>query len=71
MDTDLDASEIFVKGARVKLSPKGYIRHPVYDGRQATVVGGCVNPSSFRLIWDGAKSPCTMHKDYLEIIHRP
>jgi hypothetical protein len=66
----MDASEIFVKGVRVQLSLKGRACHPHYIGRQATVVGGCINPSSFRLIWDGTKTPCAVHKAYIEAIGR-
>jgi hypothetical protein len=53
------------KGDRVHLSEFGCSRHPRDSDKKGTIVGQTRYPNSLRVIWDGSRSPVTMHKDYL------
>ena len=53
-------------GARVKMSPLGAARCPRLAGKEGVVVGGGQNPSSVRVIFDGSKTPRSLHRDYVE-----
>jgi hypothetical protein len=56
------------KGDRVHLSELGCSRHPRDSDKKSTIVGQTRYPNSLRTIWDGSRSPVTMHKDYLQFL---
>ena len=53
-------------GARVKMSPLGAARCPRLAGKEGVVVGGGQYPSTVRIIFDGSKTPKSLHRDYVE-----
>ena len=55
-------------GVRVKMSPLGTARSPSLAGKEGVVIGGSRYSSSFRVQFDGYKSPTLLHRDYLEPI---
>jgi hypothetical protein len=61
------SSPIFI-GARIKLSLLGAERTPCYSEREGTVVGSSRLTSSVRVLFDGRKTPVTLHKGYIEPI---
>jgi hypothetical protein len=60
-----DKVEITI-GARVKMSPLGATRCPRLAGKEGVVVGGGQYPSTVRIIFDGSKTPKSLHRDYVE-----
>jgi hypothetical protein len=58
------------KGDCVHLSELGFFRHPRYVGKEGTVVGRGSYPSGLRVVWGNARSPITMHTDYLELVKK-
>ena len=65
-DDRTQAAPIFV-GARIKMTTLGARRNPYFADRKGTVVGGSRASSSFRVLFDGRKTPISMHRDYLEL----
>jgi hypothetical protein len=59
------ASRIFI-GARIKMSKLGRLRNRHFAEKAGTVVGGGRLNSSFRILFDGRKTPITLHEDYIE-----
>jgi hypothetical protein len=59
--------ETFRRGTPITLSKLGLSRHPYYADRRGTIVGPTRYPSSWRVIWEPARTPVAMHKDYLRI----
>jgi hypothetical protein len=59
-----DKVEITI-GARVK-SPLGAARCPRLAGKEGVVVGGGQDPSTVRIIFDGSRTPKSLHRDYVE-----
>jgi hypothetical protein len=53
-------------GVRVKMSSLGATRCPRLAGREGVVVGGGQYQSAIRIIFDGSKSPTSLHEDYIE-----
>jgi hypothetical protein len=60
-----DKAEI-TKGDRVKLSPLGAARCPGLADKEGVVVGGGRYPNTARVIFDGFKTPTSLHRDYVE-----
>jgi hypothetical protein len=58
------------KGDRVHLSELGSARHSRDSEKTGTIVGQTQYPNSLRIIWDGARWPVTMHRDYLRILKK-
>jgi hypothetical protein len=56
-------------GARVKMSPLGAKRCPRLADREGVVVGGGQYQSAIRIIFDGFKSPTSLHRDYIEPVY--
>jgi hypothetical protein len=54
------------KGDRISLSELGRSHHPRYTGREGTVIGYSVYPSSLRIIWDELRTPVAIHRNYLQ-----
>ena len=53
-------------GARVKMSSLGAARCPRLAGKKRGAVGGGLYPSTVRIIFDGSKTPKSLHRDYVE-----
>jgi hypothetical protein len=54
-------------GARVKMSALGAARCPRLAAKEGIIVGcGCYN-SIARVLFDGSKSPISLHRDYIEL----
>jgi hypothetical protein len=60
-----EASRIFI-GARIKMSRLGKARNPYFTQKVGMVVGSGQLNSSFRVLFDGRKTPITLHEDYIE-----
>ena len=56
------------KGIRVKLSPLGAARWPRLADKERVIVGAGQYQSTVRIIFDGLKSPTSLHRDYVEPI---
>jgi hypothetical protein len=63
-----DDAEALKQGDRVRLSEFGMSRHPRYAGREARVVGGCINPGSVRVVWEESRTPVAMHRSFLQAL---
>jgi hypothetical protein len=59
------ASRILI-GARIKMSKLGGLRNRHFAEKAGTVVGSGRLNSSFRVLFDGRKTPITLHEDYIE-----
>jgi hypothetical protein len=59
------ASRIFI-GARIKMSKLGRLRNRHFAEKVGMVVGSGRLNSSFRVLFDGRKTPITLHEDYIE-----
>ena len=53
------------RGDRVRMSPLGRERHPLYGNREGVIVGQG-SPSSWRVKFDDRKTVQAIHQDYLE-----
>jgi hypothetical protein len=53
-------------GVRFRMSALGAARSPRLAKREGTVVGGSRINSSIRVLFDGSKSPISLHRDYVE-----
>jgi hypothetical protein len=51
---------------RVRLSPLGAIRCPNLAGREGVIIGTGHYRSTFRIMFDGFKSPTSLHGTYIE-----
>jgi hypothetical protein len=58
----------FVIGARFKMSALGAARNPRLAEKAGAIVGGSRLNSSVRVLFDGRKSPMSLHRDYIEQI---
>ena len=59
------AARIFI-GARIKMSEPGKSRNRHFADKEGTVVGSGWLKRSFRVLFDGRKTPITLHQDYIE-----
>ena len=55
-----------VIGARFRMSALGAARSPRLAKKQGTIVGVSRINSSLRVLFDGSKSPISLHRDYVE-----
>jgi hypothetical protein len=53
---------------RVKMSALGSARCPRLADKEGVIVGGGRFQSSIRVLFDGSKSPTSLHRDYVEQI---
>jgi hypothetical protein len=53
-------------GARFRMSALGAARSPRLAKKEGTIVGGSRLNSSVRILFDGSKSPISLHRDYIE-----
>jgi hypothetical protein len=59
-------------GARFKMSALGAARCPRLADREGVIVGRGFYNSTARVIFDGSKSPMSLHRDYIELlVQRP
>jgi hypothetical protein len=56
------------KGARFRMSVLGAARNPRLAEKEGTIVGGSRLNSSVRVLFDGRKSPMSLHRDYIKLI---
>jgi hypothetical protein len=57
-----------VVGTRFRMSALGAARNPRLADKEGTIVGGSRLNSSVRVLFDGRKSPISLHRDYIEQI---
>lgn len=55
-------------GARFRMSVLGAARNPRLAEKEGTIVGSSRINSSIRVLFDGRKSPISLHRDYIERI---
>ena len=55
-------------GARFRMSELGAARNPRLAEKEGTIVGSSRINSSIRVLFDGRKSPISLHRDYIEQI---
>jgi len=55
-------------GDRVKMSPLGAARCPSLADKEGVVVGGGQYQGTIRIIFDGFKSPTSLHRGYTELV---
>ena len=55
----------FLIGSRCQVKANG---SPRLQGRMGTVVGWTQTKNGIRIVFDGSKSPQTLHRSYLELI---
>lgn len=55
-------------GARFRMSTLGAVRCRRLAEKTGTVIGGSIYRSSVSVLFDGNKSPSTLHRDYIELI---
>jgi hypothetical protein len=53
---------------RIKMSALGAARCPNLAGREGVVVGAGRYPSTVRVMFDGFKSPTSLHSTYIETV---
>jgi hypothetical protein len=53
-------------GTRFKMSALGAARSPRLAKKEGTIVGVSRINSSLRVLFDGSKSPISLHRDYVE-----
>jgi hypothetical protein len=59
-------------GARFRMSALGAARSPRLAEKEGTIVGVSRLNSSIRVLFDGSKSPISLHRDYVEqLISQP
>jgi hypothetical protein len=58
----------FAISSRFKMSALGAARCPRLPIKEGIIVGGRRHNSSIRVLFDGAKSPVSLHPDYIEQI---
>ena len=54
------------RGDRVRLSPLGAARCPRLADKERVIVGAGQYQSTVRILFDGLKSPTSLHRDYVE-----
>ena len=59
------ASPIFI-GARIKMSLLGAMRNPHLARKEGTIVGISRLNSSIRILFDGRRTPMSLHRSYIE-----
>jgi hypothetical protein len=57
-----------VKGVRFELSKLGIVRNPRFAKRNGTVIGNSRVNNSVRVLFDGRKTPMSLHRDYIKLI---
>jgi hypothetical protein len=55
-------------GARFRMSALGAARNPRLAEREGTIVGTSRHNSSIRVLFDGRKTPMSLHRDYIKQI---
>jgi hypothetical protein len=65
---DRSTASAIVIGARFRMSILGAARNPRLAKRDGTIVGSSRLNSSVRVLFDGRKSPISLHRDYIEQI---
>jgi hypothetical protein len=55
-----------VIGGRFKMSSLGAARNPNFAGKEGTIVGNSRLNCSIRVLFDGRKTPISLHRDYIE-----
>ena len=61
----------FAKGARCELNQLGIERHPRTDLRAGTVIGKASTPNTLRVLFDGSKTPVSLHRKYIQLLVSP
>jgi hypothetical protein len=55
-------------GVRVRMSALGALRCARLANKTGTIVGGSVYVNSVSVLFDGNRSPSTIHREYVEVI---
>ena len=59
-----------VKGVRFELSKLGRARNPRFATREGTIIGNSRVNNSVRVLFDGRKTPMSLHRDYIKVVSR-
>ena len=65
---DRAATPPIAKGARFKMSILGAARNPRLAEKEGIVVGNSRLNRSVRVLFDGRKTPMSLHRDYIKLI---
>ena len=57
-----------VVGARCRMSLLGSTRNQRLAGKEGTIIGNSRLNSSVRVLFDGRRTPISLHRDYIEPI---
>jgi hypothetical protein len=63
---DRSTASPIVIGARFRMSVLGAARNPRLAEKEGTIVGSSRINSSVRVLFDGRKSPISLHRGYIE-----
>lgn len=63
---DRSSAKPITIGARFRMSVLGAARSPRLAKKEGTIVGASRLNSSIRVLFDGSKSPISLHRDYVE-----
>ena len=55
-------------GVRIRMSALGALRCARLAKKTGTIVGGSVHVNSVRVLFDGNRSPTTIHCEYVEVM---
>jgi hypothetical protein len=66
--SDRSINPAIAVGARFRMSMLGAARNPRLAEKEGTIVGGSRLNSSVRVLFDGRKSPMSLHRDYIKLI---
>jgi hypothetical protein len=60
------SASLLVIGTRIKMSLLGVARNPRLASKEGTIVGNSRINNSVRVLFDGRRTPLSLHPDYLE-----
>jgi hypothetical protein len=63
---DRSSASIIAIGERFRMSSLGAARNPRLADKEGRIVGASRLNSSIRVLFDGRKTPISLHRDYIE-----
>jgi hypothetical protein len=71
MNPDADDIPEFIKGTRCRLSELGIATNPRATMKAGIILGRGRSANNVRILFDGLKTPVSLHKKYIEVIEAP
>jgi hypothetical protein len=68
MQSDADDILECAKGSRCRLSELGIAANPRATLREGTILGRGRSANNIRVLFDGLRTPISLHKKYIELI---